>query len=81
MTNVFLERKWEDPLTSDVLHDMVNDSLGCFGLHRVDWQESFLSNVNHPPRSRAEGTRCRVGTYCPAWSRYRYANPLARHRA
>lgn len=44
MTDVFLEREWAEPLDDRVLHDMVDDSLGCFGLHRVGWQESFLAN-------------------------------------
>ena len=46
MTDVFLEREWPEPLSLGVLHEMDNDSLGCFGLHRFDWQESLHSNDN-----------------------------------
>lgn len=43
MSNVFLDRQFEDPLTDDDLVGMARDSSDCFELHRVDWQESFLS--------------------------------------
>jgi hypothetical protein len=43
VSDVFLFREWPEPLNIQVLKDMVEDSLGCFGLHRVEWHESFLS--------------------------------------
>lgn len=43
MSDVFLLREWPEPLNLQVLKDMIEDSLGCFGLHRVEWHESFLS--------------------------------------
>ena len=43
MSNVFLDRQFENPLSDDDLVAMARDSSACFDLHRVDWQESFLS--------------------------------------
>lgn len=44
MSDVFLERQFADPLTDDDLVSMARGSSACFDLHRVDWQESFLSS-------------------------------------
>jgi len=43
MSDVFLKRSFPAALDVADLNRMVEDSLGCFGLHRVDWEESFLS--------------------------------------
>jgi hypothetical protein len=43
MTEMFLERSFDPPLTAERLQEMVADGLGCFGLHRVDWVESLWS--------------------------------------
>ena len=43
MTHVFLMREWPKPLDMDSMDSVLETSLGCFRLHRVDWQESFLS--------------------------------------
>ena len=43
MTDVFLERSFDPPLTIEDFSKMVADGEGCFGLHRVDWVESLLS--------------------------------------
>jgi hypothetical protein len=43
MSNVFLERQFEEMVTDDDLVSMASESSACFDLHRVDWQESFLS--------------------------------------
>lgn len=44
MTDMFLERSFDPPLTMEDLCKMVADGKGCFGLHRVDWVESLLSS-------------------------------------
>jgi hypothetical protein len=43
MSDVFLERNWDEPLTTAILENMIEDVHGCFGLYRVEWQESLLS--------------------------------------
>ena len=43
MSDVFLQRSFPAPRDTAELAGMVEDSLGCFGLHRVTWEESFLS--------------------------------------
>jgi hypothetical protein len=43
MTEVFLQRSFDPPLTEDGFGAMARDSESCFGLYRVEWQESFLS--------------------------------------
>jgi hypothetical protein len=43
MSDVFLDRTFEDPMDLHILKTIVADSRGCFGLHRVAWIESFLS--------------------------------------
>ena len=43
MTDMFLERSFDPPLTLADLEKMVADGQGCFGLHRVDWVESLWS--------------------------------------
>jgi len=43
MTQMILEREWRRPLDLGDLADMVDDTLGCFSLHRVNWEESFIS--------------------------------------
>ncbi len=43
MTEVFLQRSFDPPLTEDGFRAMARDSESCFGLYRVEWQESFLS--------------------------------------
>jgi hypothetical protein len=43
MADVFLERSFDAPLgISDVRH-LLQSANGCLVMHRVDWQESFLS--------------------------------------
>lgn len=43
MTHVFLDREFPEPLDLVGFRPDVEDSLGCFDLHRVNWEESFLS--------------------------------------
>ncbi len=42
MTEVFLERSFDPPLTPDDVLAMAREATGCFGLHRVDWVTSCL---------------------------------------
>jgi len=44
MTDVFLEREFDPPLTPERLGEMVADTGGCLSLHRVDAVASFLSS-------------------------------------
>jgi hypothetical protein len=43
MTDVVLERQFDPPLTVQDVLDMASAGAGCFGLHRVVWNGSFLS--------------------------------------
>jgi hypothetical protein len=42
MTDVFLERRFDPPLTVDDVLQMAAAAAGCFGAHRVDWRNSLL---------------------------------------
>ncbi|MEO0996661.1 MAG: nickel-binding protein [Pseudomonadota bacterium] len=42
-SHVFLEREWDEPVTSEWLHASLDEASPCFDLHRVRWHESFLS--------------------------------------
>ena len=44
MTDVFLERAFETPLTESDVFAIAEKSGWCFELHRVDWHGSFLSS-------------------------------------
>jgi hypothetical protein len=44
MTDVFLERCFEPPLTRDTAVAMALESVHCFQLHRVDWLGSLLAS-------------------------------------
>lgn len=43
MTEVFVERHWEEPKTEADLQQMVDDSSGCLETHRCEWRGSLLS--------------------------------------
>ena len=43
MTDIFLERSFDVPLTPADVQSMAEQSSQCFGLYRVGWTESFLS--------------------------------------
>jgi len=47
MTEVFLERSFEPPLTKAKVVAMAYESGNCFNMHRVEWQSSFLSKDGH----------------------------------
>jgi len=42
LTDMILERQFEPPLDQPRFLDMVRGAGGCMGIHRVDWQGSFL---------------------------------------
>jgi len=44
MTYLFLERQFESPLTPADVLAMAAAAAGCFGIHRVNWHLSLLSN-------------------------------------
>jgi len=43
MTEVLVERSYEEPLTDADMATMIQDGSGCLGLHRVRWNRSLLS--------------------------------------
>jgi hypothetical protein len=43
MTDLFLERQFDPPLTLDLVLGVATESLPCFLTHRVDWHSSMLS--------------------------------------
>jgi len=44
MTDVFLERAFEQPLTEGDVRAIAEESGWCFDLHKVNWHGSFLSS-------------------------------------
>lgn len=44
MTDLFLERTFDEPLTRDDVLDGARESKSCFDIYRVQWHGSFLSN-------------------------------------
>ena len=44
MTDIFLERVFDPPLSPDAVMELANQSADCFGMHRVEWHGSCLSN-------------------------------------
>jgi hypothetical protein len=47
LTELFLERDFEDPLTPEEIRAMAGGAAGCFGRHRVAWLGSCLSPDGH----------------------------------
>lgn len=47
MTEVFLERHWEKPLTAADIQTLIETSGGCLVAHRCDWRGSLLSADGH----------------------------------
>ena len=43
MTEVFLQRTFDPPLSGEAFEEMLRSSAGCFGLYRVEWHGSLLS--------------------------------------
>ena len=43
MTDLILERVFDPPLSLEVFHGRVRNSVWCFDLHKVDWHSSFMS--------------------------------------
>ena len=44
MTEVLVERHYEEPLTDADMAAMIEEGSGCLGLHRVHWNRSLLSS-------------------------------------
>lgn len=44
MTEVFLQRWFDPPLTPEAVREMAERSTGCFDLYRVEWRGSLLSS-------------------------------------
>ena len=43
MTEVFLRRSFDPPLTEDAFYERLRNAAGCFDLYRVQWRQSLLS--------------------------------------
>jgi hypothetical protein len=43
MTEVLLERQWEEALTDADMARMIEKASGCFAMHRVRWNRSLLA--------------------------------------
>jgi hypothetical protein len=43
MTNVILERAYDEPITVADFAEMASQNAGCLDLHGVDWRQSLLS--------------------------------------
>ena len=47
MTEIFVERRWERPLSDADIQTMIETSGGCMAAHRCDWRGSLLSADGH----------------------------------
>jgi hypothetical protein len=47
MTELILERTFDPAFTPGKLVELAADSADCFGMHRVDWEASYLSADGH----------------------------------
>jgi hypothetical protein len=47
VTEIFVERHWEKPLTASDMQTLVETSGGCLAAHRCDWRGSLLSADGH----------------------------------
>jgi hypothetical protein len=43
VTEVFLQRSFDPPLTEDAFYERLREATGCFDLYRVHWRQSLLS--------------------------------------
>jgi hypothetical protein len=43
MTEVFVQRSFDPPLTDEAFYESLRNATGCFGLYRVQWRQSLLS--------------------------------------
>ncbi|MEX0732088.1 MAG: DUF4242 domain-containing protein [Aquisalimonadaceae bacterium] len=43
MTDVFLERSFDEPLSLDIVKTLLVDAENCLGLYRVRWRESLFA--------------------------------------
>jgi len=44
MTDLFLERNFDPPINTASVTSMALDAMGCFNIHSVNWQHSFLAS-------------------------------------
>jgi hypothetical protein len=47
MSEILVERHWDQPLTDADMHTMLESTGACLGIHRVDWHGSRLSADGH----------------------------------
>lgn len=47
MSEILVERHWDQPLTDADVHSMLASAGACLGIHRVDWHGSRLSADSH----------------------------------
>jgi hypothetical protein len=47
MTDILVERHWDQPLTDASMQTMLESAGECLGIHRVDWHGSRLSADGH----------------------------------
>lgn len=47
METIFLERSFEESISTDDLREMAAGGANCAQIYRVDWTESFLSDDGH----------------------------------
>lgn len=47
MTDILVERHWEQPLTPAAMQAMFEEAGGCLAAHRCDWRGSLLSADGH----------------------------------
>jgi len=47
MTDILVERHWDQPLTDASMQTMLESACACLGIHRVNWHGSRLSADGH----------------------------------
>ena len=47
MTDILVERRWDQPLTDAGMQTMLESAGACLGIHRVNWHGSRLSADGH----------------------------------
>ena len=77
MTEIFVERTFDPPISNDDLASLLHGAGSCLALYQVEWRESFLANDGRRMFCRfsapdAESVRLalrRIGaTYDAVWS-------------
>ena len=52
MSDVFYLRPIDGPIGPSDVHDMAAEAGGCFNIHRVDWEQSYLAADGNRMMSR-----------------------------